>query len=604
MFIKYKINNISRANSLLIICCVIAILKIVLVSNEEIIALFQPVDDLWHVLAATRGYWLGSNYTNITFVHLPVYSLWLELIYFTGVPLRIALELLFLFSGYMFVLSLSKAGINRFICYILYFLIIFHPASFQLFNHTLPDTLYAPLFLLALSAMIMMWINRGQKACLGYALLSGFYFSMLWNLRKENILILTLILLLALISFIVLRKEGHNCRGILKQIGIMIFVPILLIWIVSHTVQAINYNKFGLFASTELSAPGYTAAYKALLRIKPAHSIRFIPVSKDVRRAAYAVSPAFKELEPYFEGDFGNNAASETRKYLGIQGEISAGWFYWAFREATALAGHHTSAPDANAYYQRIADEINKAIDSGRLPGRLVFTSFLDPELKNYLPYLPDSFLKMWRLFTSSDRTPSEKDATDIDPTVRKAFDIIANRRTALTSYETITIKGWVFQGSEPIKRVLLKSAGGDILGHCDTLLPRPDVANAYSTQWNVTIPVDMGFTMSVEQTGQQLDDAQFIFVNDAKKELAIPYKGIIVGKPVQYVAPSATQNITYAFDLISVPNTETLRNLLQGLIWAVYGRLVTFLSCLGIASLMVLLCCYRFINLKKIYIR
>jgi hypothetical protein len=598
--IKHNKFKISRANLFLIICCLLAILKIVLVSNEEIIARYQPLDDYWHVLAAIRGYWSASNYTNITFVHLPIYSLWLNLIYHTGVPLRVAIELLFLFSGFLFVLSLSKLYINRFVCTIVYFLIIFHPASFQLFNYTLPDTLYAPLFLLAMAAMIMMWINRGQKACLGYAVLSGIIFSMLWNLRKENLLILSLILLLALIAFIVLRKDGLNWRSILQQISIMTFVPILVIYVVSLTVQTINYNKFGLFVSTEMSAPGYTAAYKALLRIKPAHSIRFIPVSKDVRRAAYAVSPAFKELEPYFEGEFGYAAASETRKYVGIQGEIASGWFYWALRDATALAGHHTSASDANAYYQKIADEINKAIDSGHLQGRFVVSSFLDPELSNYLPYLPDSYLKMWRLFTSIDQTPIQKDPTDIDLTVRKAFDIIANRRTALTSYDTVTLQGWVFQGSEPIKQVLIKSAGGALLGHCEALLPRPDVAKAFSSQGNVAVPVNSGFTLTVAQIGQQLDDAQVVFVNDEKKEFAIPFKGIVVGKPVQSVAPNAKQNITYAFDLKSVPNTLTLRNTMQSLIWAAYGRFVIFLSCLAVASLLVLLCCYRFINLNE----
>ena len=597
---QYEGRRLSPVAIFYIVCCLLAILKIVLVSGEEILARNQPHDDLWHILAAARGYWLGSNYNNMTFVHLPVYSLWVAIVYFTGIPLRIATELFFLVSGFLFVLSLSRADVNKAVCTVAYCLIIFHPLSFQLFNITLAESLYTPLLLMALAAMIMMWINRGHKICSIYAVLSGVYSSLLWNLRKENLLILGLILLLAVIAFIVLRKEGHSWRSILQQIGIMIFVPFVVIGIVTLTLQAINYKKFGLFVSTDMSAPGYTAAYKALLRIKPPSSIRFIPVTKDVRRVAYAVSPSFKELESFLERESAMGMF-ETERHMGIKGEIAAGWFYWALREATAVAGHHTSAVEADAYYQRIADEINSAIDTGRLPGRLVLMTFLDPEISNYLPYLPDSYLKMWRLFTSSHQLPHEKEVVDLNPSVRKAFDIVANRRTALTSYDLATLQGWAFLGdTEPIKRVLLRSAKGVTLGVCESMLPRPDVAKAYSDKGAVKVPVNSGFSLIAAQASQQLDDAQLVFISGAQKEFTVPYKGIIAGKPIQSLTSDTKQRVTYALDSISVPSTLTFRNSMQSLIWAGYGRFVVVLSYLGMAALLVLLSCYRVINLKE----
>jgi hypothetical protein len=587
-------RGISSVAIFCLVCCLLAIAKMVIVSREEIVARELYHDDLWHILAAARGYWLGGGYTHMSFIHLPVYSLWIDLVYFTGVPLRIATEILFLAASFMFAVSLSRVGINKIYCCIAYCLMVFHPASFQLFNYTLAEMLYAPLFLLALAFVVMMWAKRGQEHCFRYAVGVGISFSLLWNLRKENVLILGLIFLIIVMAVFVLRKEGHGWRNIFRYTSIMSLVPVVVILMVTLTIETINYKKFGLFAPTEMNARGYTEAYKALLRIKPKQSIRFIPVTKETRKAAYSVSPAFKELEPYLERD--GYPLESTRKYMGIEGEIAAGWFYWAMRDSAALAGHHTSARAANSYYMRIADEINSAIDAGRLPGRFVPMTFLDPDVTNFLPYLPDSFEKMWRLFTSSQQPAREKDCESLG--VQKVYDAVVNRRASLTRDYDVTINGWAFAEKNSSVRVLLKNFKGEVLGSCETQSPRPDVAKSYSAQMGMKVPLNSGFTL---QSHQKLDDAQLVFTSGTgSKMLSIPYREIVVGRPTRFKSQNPTQIVTYAIDTISTPRYLTIGSDIQHHIWSVYGKLVRYLTYLGVLAMLVMVCFYRTIDVRE----
>jgi hypothetical protein len=85
-----------------------------------------------------------------------------------------------------------------------------------------------------------------------------------------------------------------------------------------------------------------------------------------VRKQIYQVSPAFRELEPYLEGDLGRDWAVHAGDLVAA-GEIASGWFIWALRDAVDLAGYCNSGAKADAYYRRLAQEVNAACDQGLL---------------------------------------------------------------------------------------------------------------------------------------------------------------------------------------------------------------------------------------------
>src|SRR6185436_5736482 len=79
--------------------------------------------------------------------------------------------------------------------------------------------------------------------------------------------------------------------------------------------------------------------------------------------------------------------------------EILSAHFLWAFRDAVAAAGHYKSAPEAFAFYDRLAAEIDAACDAGRLSCLLPSASLAPPFRWDYvrdaLALVPQGFLRL-----------------------------------------------------------------------------------------------------------------------------------------------------------------------------------------------------------------
>ena len=584
-------KNTFSINIVFFACCLVfALLKIILVGGEEVIARYQPFDDFWQILAAGRGYWFSSSYDWTMYIHLPIYSFWVGVVHVTGVPLRIATEILFISSGFIFVEALRRAGISIFAAIISYALIIFHPASFQIFNYTLAGTFYSPMFLVTLASILLLWINRGRGKQNRYAVIVGICFAILWHTRKENILLIGLLIVVFVFLLYDFYFEKRNIRHVIYRSAIIVLIPALIICGSSLLVKTANFIKFGLFVSTEMDSSGYQAAYKALLRIKPDTPIRFVPVPRDVRYKAYSVSPAFNELKQFFEGEFGKAAALQTKKWMGIQDEIAAGWFYWALKNAAAMAGHHNSAVEADAYFHKVAAEINKALDNNEIENRFVFFSFLDPEVSNWLPYFLASAKKIRAQFISTYQPVRERDRADIPDSVRKAFDIVTNRRAALLQGLPVIIKGWVFYGDGPVTKVEIQSESGDILGSTNIFFSRPDVATAFSHNGYGNITEKSGITILVTASPEQLLKARFIAYTSTEAQLDYQFKDIIKGRAYG-VEDEPSGKFGFAFDEMLIPNNPgVILEAIKTFIWKIYGKALKILEWAALGTMILMI--------------
>jgi hypothetical protein len=58
-----------------------------------------------------------------------------------------------------------------------------------------------------------------------------------------------------------------------------------------------NERTFRGFAKSDMESPSYSAAFSALVRIKPPHVHRYVPVTKESLEIAFAVSPEFARTE-------------------------------------------------------------------------------------------------------------------------------------------------------------------------------------------------------------------------------------------------------------------------------------------------------------------
>jgi hypothetical protein len=412
----------------------LAAFKLWLVQTEEIYGSATEFDALWFLNAAKHWYW-GSEYSWTAFVRPSAYPLFIAFLHLSHIPLRLGIELMQM-AGYVgLVAGLRKAGVPRSVCLVSYAAMILHPGSFQLNNFTMADTLYAAILPLALGGLLLTLLT----ARLMHAMWTGVALAVLWNTREESVLIhpmIVVFLVLALVrQRLVMRSWKPAIRSWLKPASVMLGVLLLL----NLTIDAANYRVFHSFSKSELNASSFRAAYKALLRIKPARDQRFVSFSTDALQKAYSVSPTFARLRPKLEGELGRNWQVPALSALGIH-EIGAPWSVWALRNAAAMQGIHTSAVSANRFYRNVAKEINHACKEGQAPSRVVLSSSLDPGAIANIRHMPQSFPRIAALFLLRYHTIAERDDDILDESQRALYDEMTNRGTGRGRVGTVGI--------------------------------------------------------------------------------------------------------------------------------------------------------------------
>lgn len=434
--------SVLRRHGLALGLLVLIAFKLWLVHTDDIYGSATEYDALWYLGAAKNWYW-GSPYSWTAFVRPPGYPLFIALVHLCAIPLRIAIELLQITAYAVLVTAFRRAGVPRAVCLAAFAAMILHPASFLFNNHTMSDSFYAGVLPLALGGLLLT-LFTGK---LGHAIWTGAALGILWNTREESILIPAMLVVFFGVALFRDHSETGSwkaaARSWIKPAASMLAILALLV----SAVGVANYRAFHSFSKSEMTSSSFHAAYKALLRIKPSHPQRFVSVSTEALETAYKVSPTFARLKPQFEGELGHNWQVPAFTALGIH-EIGAPWFFWALRSVAANSGDiHHSAANANRFYRNAAREINRACDEGRVPHRVVLSTFLDPGALASIRYLPQSISRIAGLFLLQfEKTPGRDDA------------ILTASQRAL--YDEMTGRGAASSGEEGLPAALEKFIG------------------------------------------------------------------------------------------------------------------------------------------------
>ncbi|HEU0048891.1 MAG TPA: hypothetical protein VFQ43_14970, partial [Nitrososphaera sp.] len=339
-----------------------------------------------------------------------------------------------------------KAGVPRWVSLLSYAAMILHPAS-QFNRYTMADTFYAAILPLTLGGLLLTLLTPK----LIHAAWTGIALAALWNTREESFLIPPLLIVFFLLAVIRQRSmQGGTRSPLARRSRTKAASALMLSWkatardwlkpaaamvgillSLNLTIDLVNYRTFRSFSKSDISSPGYEAAFRALLRIKPAKPLRFVPVTTEAMQVAYTVSPAFAQLRAQLEGDLGRAWQVPTFTTLGIH-EMGP-WFMWGFRQAANFEGFHKDAVSANRYYRQVASEINQACDQDQIPCRLVFSSFLDPSALSNIAYLPQSLVRTGGLFVLPYHRIASQDDDILTDSQRALYDEMTNRRVMLS---------------------------------------------------------------------------------------------------------------------------------------------------------------------------
>jgi hypothetical protein len=309
---------------------------------------------------STKGGWLG-RYNEFILCKGPVYAIWIASCLLAGIPLLTAQYTLYIIAGIMIIIGLKQEIPFRPLLLFLFAAFLFNP---EFVSRILRAGIYPALSVLVLAGLFGIYSNRHRSwiifGC--WTLFLGCILPFFWMTREEGIWLVPSISLTLLATLISLYSRQGFCRQFFLK-TFLTSVPLLLLFGAIQAVSCLNGHFYGIRCVVELKSDTFSSAYGALLRVTDTSDpTPFVVVSSSARKKIYEISPSFKEIEPFLEGERGKMWQQfGCQIYPETCGEIAAGWFLWAFRDAVALAGHHNSGQEASKYYEQLAKEINTA---------------------------------------------------------------------------------------------------------------------------------------------------------------------------------------------------------------------------------------------------
>ncbi|WP_424139397.1 hypothetical protein [Roseomonas chloroacetimidivorans] len=369
------------------------------------------------------GDWLGS-YDNLTLAKGMFYPLFIATSSFLSIPLRVAEQACYLGASALAAVFVLRCTGRRWLSLVIFAVLAFNPALWSLsLARVIRENLYISLSLLlvlltALAAFPPAASKPWHRAALGVCL--GLVAAGYWLTREEGLWLLPALAVILLTALAGLLWPGLLWPGRrdMRPAGADRFIvrlsvsalPLLLAAGVFAaglgTVSRLNAAYYGVSENNEFKSRAFERGYGALSRIRHDQWRRLVVFPRDARQRAYAVSPAARELEPYFEGAGGEGwrrvGCTQSQMPSAAEcPEILAGWFMWALRDAVTAAGHGRSAVAARDFYLRLATEIDEACDSGRLDCLPRRATLAPPFRAEYLRYAASAAVTLLeRLFT------------------------------------------------------------------------------------------------------------------------------------------------------------------------------------------------------------
>ena len=314
--------------------------------------------------ALARGKWL-SRYDQLILIKGMGYPAFVALVYRLGLPLLLAQHLLYVLACAVFCYAvrdlLERAGLRA----LLFLMLLFNPTTWLL-PRVIRDHFYMSLtlLLLACAAGALNALRAPLRELAAWTSGAGLALAALWHTREEGLWLVPMWLCWMLCASLAVWQARRERR---QRLGLILATPLFPL-ACGLLIATLNFAVYGTFTTTELTGGAFAAAFGATLRVTQQQPQRYLPMPAETRERLYRVSPAFAELRTFFEGPGGQAWKDFCLAGLTPCGqEFVGGWYLFAFREAVSSRGYYNSAPQAQAYYERLAAEVNRACASGAL---------------------------------------------------------------------------------------------------------------------------------------------------------------------------------------------------------------------------------------------
>ena len=337
--------------------------------------------------------WLGP-FDQITLSKAPFFPMFLGAIHTVSLPLRIAEFLLYLalpIIALRVVAPLRLApGKVLFLASVFFLFIPVLNNELRLGRGVLFGFILI-LFLLSLFAIIVRGRNGTTTSVMCWSGLAGFALGLASITREEA----SWLLLPAAVAF-----GGFFLADVSRRkVGQLILIS-MVAWlsysVPVQSVSLVNEMAYGIDGPSLRQNESFRKLYSMLSSLEPSTQKRFVPILTEVRKKAYALSPHFKEIEPFLEGPALDSLAN-AKNHHGLNNwksgerEFFVSNFEFALSKSIVLSGRD-DGKNFVSFCDAVVNELDTAIQNGEIEAGGII-----------LPMLaPISFEDLWPVVKSS----------------------------------------------------------------------------------------------------------------------------------------------------------------------------------------------------------
>ena len=234
--------------------------------------------------------------------------------------------------------------------------------------------------------------------------------------------------------------------------------------------RGLNWWHYGKFVGVDFKEANFQNALRAIHSVRSGGIKPFIPVTSATRREIYRVSPTFASLESYF--DLPDKPVRSGWVEMTCEtvpescGEIAAGWFMWALRDAASQRGHYASPARVSAFFGQVAYEISSACARGELECQPQALAELPPtDWREVWERVPSRLARMWQLLVVTQWPQQLNRSAGTDRQLAEAarflnypYYVVAAAASDFTGY---SIRGWYHKSAKQWLSVTARTADG-----------------------------------------------------------------------------------------------------------------------------------------------
>ncbi len=471
----WKNQSIRRKEvSFLLAMVLFGVLKEFLVYNLPIMAVPKGIHDDWimvHMADALRsGQWLGE-YNDLTLTKGMFFPFYLAVLNFLRLSYLSVSALLYTVSCMIFVYALRPLLKKYWACFTLYLVLLWNPVSYsvQAFQRVYRNSISYIQVLLIFGGLLALWLRRKEpvKKQILWLLTAAVGMVTFFYTREDAIWVepfLLVFLLVYLGTMFFSWKKEHRREYVGK--AVLVLLPFLSVWGAGQLIAQENDNHYNIRLTNELQKGGFAEMYKSMMAVKPEEDIPGVTMTREKIARMCDECPTLEKLEPYIQS---------SRLYWAGSGEnekdweVRDGWVFWIFRTALAQAGYYTDGETVNQVCLQIRDELEAAMDEGRLTRQATMPStYMSPWREGYLGDLFGALGKAIAYTTTYDEMEtlvylySEPDENGGIP----LFERMTGDKAVWYESDLVEMAGWYasYEGMEGVT-LQAEATDGTVLG-------------------------------------------------------------------------------------------------------------------------------------------